>query len=84
MDLPFDSDSQKEGIDSIRAVAYNLVADKFHPLIEEGKLYHLSNAQIRVARKDYHSDPSYEYELHLHSQTAIEAVRNTFTTVERN
>ncbi|RXW15955.1 hypothetical protein EST38_g9900 [Candolleomyces aberdarensis] len=82
MDLPLDSDSKDEGMDSIRAVAYNLVADKFYPLIEEGKVYHLSNAQIRVARKDYPSDPSYEYELHLHSQTAIEAVRTTFTTME--
>lgn len=81
-DLPFDSNSKGEGMDSIRVLAYNLVADKFYSLVQEGKVYHISNAQVRIARKDFRSDPSYEYELHLHGQTEIEAVRNTFTVTQ--
>jgi hypothetical protein len=81
-DLPFDSNPKGEGMDSIRALAYNLVADKFYSLVQEGKVYYISNAQVRIARKGFHSDPSYEYELHLHGQTEIEAVRNTFTVTQ--
>ncbi|BHF62589.1 60S acidic ribosomal protein P1 [Sparganum proliferum] len=54
----------------IRATAFNAEVDKFYDLIEAQKVYYISKATIKPAKKEYNTTKNY-YEMTLNSYTQI-------------
>lgn len=54
----------------IRITAFNKEADKFFPLVEPGKVYHISKATLKPANKQYTTVKN-DYEMTLHANTSI-------------
>lgn len=59
--------------DQIRATAFTNVVDRFYPLLEEGKVYTISNAKVRPAKKGM-TRFQCEYDLQLEESTDIQPV----------
>ena len=55
----------------IRASAFDDHAKKFHPMIEEGKVYYVSHAQIKNIRNPAFNTTSHKYELGLNQNTVV-------------
>uniref|UniRef100_A0A667X5B8 Replication protein A subunit n=1 Tax=Myripristis murdjan TaxID=586833 RepID=A0A667X5B8_9TELE len=54
----------------IRITAFNKEVDKFSSLIEQGKVYYISKASLKIANKQY-STLKNDYEMTLHANTSI-------------
>ncbi|XP_034461504.1 replication protein A 70 kDa DNA-binding subunit-like isoform X1 [Hippoglossus hippoglossus] len=54
----------------IRVTAFNKEVDKFFPLVEQGKVYYISKATLKVANKQYTTVKN-EYEMSLNAQSSI-------------
>ncbi|XP_019952555.2 replication protein A 70 kDa DNA-binding subunit-like isoform X2 [Paralichthys olivaceus] len=54
----------------IRVTAFNKEVDKFFSLVEQGKVYYISKATLKVANKQY-TKVKNQYEITLHAQSSI-------------
>lgn len=54
----------------IRVTGFNQEVDKFHELIEVGKVYYLSKASLKIANKQYTSVKN-DYEMTLNGESSI-------------
>uniref|UniRef100_A0A672FTN3 Replication protein A subunit n=1 Tax=Salarias fasciatus TaxID=181472 RepID=A0A672FTN3_SALFA len=54
----------------IKITAFNKEADKFFSLVEQGKVYYISKATLKVANKQYTSLKN-DYEMNLHTNSSI-------------
>ncbi|KAJ2726640.1 Replication factor A protein 1 [Coemansia sp. Benny D115] len=55
----------------IRATIFTQQVDKFHPMLDVGKVYFVSNAQVKMARQQF-SNLSNQYELTFDDNTVVE------------
>ncbi|XP_065054177.1 replication protein A 70 kDa DNA-binding subunit-like [Rhopilema esculentum] len=55
----------------IKATGFNDAVDKFHPLLEVGKVYFISRGSLRTANKQYTSLKN-DYEMYLNNDSVIE------------
>ncbi|KAJ2792775.1 Replication factor A protein 1, partial [Coemansia guatemalensis] len=55
----------------IRATAFTQQVDRLYPLFEVGKVYYISNAQVKMARQQF-SNLNNEYELTFEDSTVVE------------
>lgn len=62
--------------DEIRATAFNELAEKFHQVFQEGKVYYISKARIQQAKPQF-SHLSHPYELALDRDTVVEESYDT-------
>lgn len=56
--------------DEIRATAFNEIAEKYHKMLEEGKVYYFSKARIQAAKKQFNS-LLHPYELLLERDSEV-------------
>ena len=56
----------------IRATAFEEHAQKFHPMLEEGKFYYVSHAKVNPIKNKQYNTTSHEYELSLNQNTEID------------
>nr|XP_029135221.1 replication protein A 70 kDa DNA-binding subunit-like isoform X2 [Labrus bergylta] len=54
----------------IKITAFNKEVDKFYSLVEQGKVYYITKATLKVANKQY-SKLNNDYEMTLHSNSSI-------------
>uniref|UniRef100_A0AAQ5YFW0 Replication protein A subunit n=1 Tax=Amphiprion ocellaris TaxID=80972 RepID=A0AAQ5YFW0_AMPOC len=54
----------------IKITAFNNEVDKFFSLVEQGKVYYISKATLKVANKQY-TTLKHEYEMTLHANSSI-------------
>ncbi|XP_075887893.1 replication protein A 70 kDa DNA-binding subunit-like isoform X2 [Nelusetta ayraudi] len=54
----------------IKITAFNSEADKYYSLVEQGKVYYISKATLKVANKQY-SKVNNDYEMTLHAHSSI-------------
>ncbi|XP_071381373.1 replication protein A 70 kDa DNA-binding subunit-like isoform X2 [Centroberyx affinis] len=54
----------------IKITAFNKEVDKFFPLVEQGKVYYISKASLKMANKQYTTLKN-EYEMTLHANSSI-------------
>ncbi|KAI3373746.1 hypothetical protein L3Q82_022341, partial [Scortum barcoo] len=54
----------------IRITAFNNEVDKFYSLVEQGKVYYISKATLKVANKQYTTVKN-DYEMTLHAHSSI-------------
>uniref|UniRef100_A0A4W6FLD6 Replication protein A subunit n=1 Tax=Lates calcarifer TaxID=8187 RepID=A0A4W6FLD6_LATCA len=54
----------------IKITAFNKEADKFFPLVEQGQVYYISKATLKVANKQYTTLKN-DYEMTLHAHSSI-------------
>lgn len=54
----------------IRITAFNNEVDKFYSLVEQGKVYYISKATLKVANKQFNT-LKHEYEMTLHAHSSI-------------
>nr|XP_019952556.1 PREDICTED: replication protein A 70 kDa DNA-binding subunit-like isoform X3 [Paralichthys olivaceus] len=54
----------------IRVTAFNKEVDKFFSLVEQGKVYYISKATLKVANKQY-TKVKNQYEITLHAQSSV-------------
>ncbi|XP_056140297.1 replication protein A 70 kDa DNA-binding subunit-like [Lampris incognitus] len=54
----------------IKVTAFNKEAEKFLPLVEQGKVYYISKASLKVANKQY-TKLKNDYEMTLHANSSI-------------
>ncbi|XP_060911055.1 replication protein A 70 kDa DNA-binding subunit-like isoform X2 [Labrus mixtus] len=54
----------------IKITAFNKEVDKFYSLVEQGKVYYITKATLKVANKQY-SSLNNDYEMTLHSNSSI-------------
>ncbi|XP_078142732.1 replication protein A 70 kDa DNA-binding subunit-like isoform X2 [Centroberyx gerrardi] len=54
----------------IKITAFNKEVDKFFPLVEQGKVYYISKASLKMANKQYTTLKN-EYEITLHANSSI-------------
>ncbi|KAM6984395.1 replication protein A 70 kDa DNA-binding subunit-like isoform 2-T2 [Tautogolabrus adspersus] len=54
----------------IRITAFNKEVDKYYSLVEQGKVYYITKATLKVANKQY-STLNNDYEMTLHAQSSI-------------
>uniref|UniRef100_A0A3B3Z7R9 Replication protein A subunit n=1 Tax=Periophthalmus magnuspinnatus TaxID=409849 RepID=A0A3B3Z7R9_9GOBI len=54
----------------IKVTAFNKEVDKFYTLLEQGKVYYISKATLKVANKQFNT-LSHEYEMTLHANSSI-------------
>ncbi|KAJ1645351.1 Replication factor A protein 1 [Coemansia asiatica] len=55
----------------IRATTFTNQVDRFYPMLEMGKVYYVSNAQVKMARQQF-SNVNNQYELTFDDSTVIE------------
>lgn len=55
----------------IRLTAFKNEVDRFYPMLEQGRVYYLSNAIIKPAKRNF-NDVRNDYELHLDANTSIQ------------
>lgn len=55
----------------IKATAFNDVAERLFSVFQEGQVYYLSRAQVKIARKQYASNVQNEYEISMDSSTEV-------------
>ncbi|KAJ1809120.1 Replication factor A protein 1 [Coemansia sp. RSA 2599] len=55
----------------IRATTFTNQVDRFYPMLEVGKVYYVSNAQVKMARQQF-SNVNNQYELTFDDSTVIE------------
>ena len=60
----------------IRAAAFGERAEKFHPMLEEGKSYYVSHAKVGVIKNKKYNNTSHEYELTFDQNTVIKECAN--------
>ena len=63
----------------IRAAAFGERAQKFHPLLEEGKFYFLSHAKVNPIKNKKYNTTSHEFELTFDQNTMIKECINAPT-----
>ncbi|CAG08885.1 unnamed protein product, partial [Tetraodon nigroviridis] len=54
----------------IKITVFNNEVDKFFPLVEQGKVYYISKATLKVANKQYNT-LNHDYEMTLHAHSSI-------------
>lgn len=55
----------------IRLTAFKNEVDRFYPMLEQGRVYYLSNAIIKPAKRNF-NDVRNDYELHLDANSSIQ------------
>ena len=59
-----------DGSAEIKATAFNEQADKFFPIIDDNKVYMISNGQVKIARKQFNTVQN-DYEITFDRNTSI-------------
>jgi hypothetical protein len=57
----------------IRATGFNEAVDRLYPILEEGKVYFISQGRINIAKKQF-SNVNNDYEIMFENRTEIEPV----------
>ena len=60
----------------IRAAAFGDRAEKFHPMLEEGKFYYVCHAKVNIIKNKKFNTTSHEFELTFDQNTVINECRN--------
>ncbi|CAO1612768.1 unnamed protein product [Parajaminaea phylloscopi] len=55
----------------IKATGFNDAVDRFHPMLQENKVYYISKARVNIAKKQF-SNLNNEYEIAFENNTEIE------------
>ncbi|KAJ2756059.1 Replication factor A protein 1, partial [Coemansia sp. BCRC 34490] len=67
----------------IRASVFTQQVDMFYPILEVGKVYYVSNAQVKMARQQF-SNLSNQYELTFDTSTVVKQCADPMSVLQQH